>query len=65
VTNTWILLQLIWKHRKLRQRDHWTRGQLEAYQTGALRLLREHAHSPFISGFTKDPSIVRCKRRRF
>jgi putative adenylate-forming enzyme len=51
--NTLILLQLIWEHRKLRQRDHWTRRQLDAHQTRALRQLREHAyaHSPFYQRF--------------
>ncbi len=37
----------------LRQRDRWTRQQLEAHQSSALRLLREHAyaHSRFYRRF--------------
>src|SRR5215813_11467902 len=51
--NTLILLQLILEHRKLRQRDRWTRQQLEAYQASGLRHLREHAyaHSSFYKRF--------------
>ncbi len=51
--NTLILLQLIREHRRLCHRDRWTRRQLEAHQTEALRLLREHAyaHSPFYRRF--------------
>jgi len=41
--------------RQFRQRDHWTRQQVEAYQEGALRSLRTYAYalSPFYQGFHK------------
>ncbi len=51
--NTLILLQLIREHRKLRQRDRWTRKRLEAYQASGLCHLREYAyaHSSFYQRF--------------
>ncbi len=44
-----IILRLLAELRQFRQRDHWTRQQLEAHQSNALRSLREYAyaHSPF------------------
>ena len=52
-------LQMIWsllaELRQLRQREHWTRQQLEAYQANTLRSLREYvyAYSPFYQRFHK------------
>jgi phenylacetate-CoA ligase len=47
-----ILKVLAMRHR-LRQRDRWTRRQLEEHQGRALRLLRDHAYarSPFYGRF--------------
>ena len=47
--STQIILKVLALRHRLRQRDRWTRRQLEAHQTRELRLLREHAyaHSPF------------------
>jgi phenylacetate-CoA ligase len=59
--STQVILKVLAQRLRLRQRDHWTRGQLEAYQGRALRLLREHAfeRSPFYrhfhKGFTDRP----------
>src|SRR6266700_8176994 len=48
-----IVLSLLAEMRQFRQRDHWTRQQLEAHQAEALRSLREYtyAHSPFYGRF--------------
>ena len=48
-----VALQVLWMARQWRQRDRWTRGQLEAYQGHSLRLLREYAyaHSSFYRQF--------------
>lgn len=50
-----MLLKIIWKMPKFREREHWTRQQLDAYQADALRKLRHHAyaHSPFYGKFHK------------
>ena len=59
--STQIILTVLALRHRLRQRDRWTRRQLEAHQTRELRLLREHtyAHSPFYGrlhkGFTDRP----------
>jgi hypothetical protein len=59
--STQIILKVLALRHRLRQRDRWTRRQLEAHQTRELRLLREHtyAHSPFYGcfhkGFTDRP----------
>jgi len=51
--DTQIILGILWQMRQFRQRDHWTRQQLEAHQADALRSLREYtyAHSPFYRRF--------------
>jgi hypothetical protein len=50
--STQIILKVLALRHRLRQRDRWTRRQLEAHQT---RELREHtyAHSPFYGRFYK------------
>lgn len=47
------LLKILHNLEQLRQRERWTRPQLMAYQTDALRQLREYAyaHSPFYQRF--------------
>jgi putative adenylate-forming enzyme len=51
--NISLLMRLLWTLRRLRQRDHWTRSQLELHQVESLRRLREHAYarSPFYQRF--------------
>ncbi len=53
--DTVILLKLMRELEQLRQHEHWTRAQLEAYQQESLRGLREYAyaHSPFYQQFHK------------
>jgi putative adenylate-forming enzyme len=48
-----VLTRLLKERRRLRKRDRWTRRELEIYQTGALRELRDfaHAHSRFYQRF--------------
>jgi phenylacetate-CoA ligase len=48
-----IILRVLALRHRLRQRDRWTRRQLEEHQGRALRLLRQHAyaHSPFYGRF--------------
>ena len=48
-----IFLGLLSEMRQLRQRDHWTRQQLETHQSQALHHLREYvyANSPFYQRF--------------
>jgi hypothetical protein len=48
--------------RQLRPHEKWTREQLEIYQAGVLRNLREYVYerSPFIGGFITDGWIARC-----
>jgi len=59
--STQIVLKVLALRHRLRQRDHWTRRQLEEYQGRALRLLREHAYARslfygrFHKGFTDRP----------
>jgi phenylacetate-CoA ligase len=59
--STQIILKVLALRHRLRQRDRWTRGQLEEHQGRALHRLREHAyaHSPFYGrfhrGFTDRP----------
>jgi phenylacetate-CoA ligase len=50
-----IVLSVLAEMRQFRLRDHWTRQQLQSYQTDALRNLREYvyAHSPFYQQFHK------------
>lgn len=50
---TLLLLQLWWSLSRLRERDRWTRQQLEAHQANALRELRAFAaaRSPFYRRF--------------
>jgi putative adenylate-forming enzyme len=51
--STQIVLKVLALRHRLRQRDRWTRSQLEKYQGRALRLVREHAYarSPFYGRF--------------
>jgi phenylacetate-CoA ligase len=51
--STQIILKVLALRHQLRQRDRWTRRQLEEHQGRALRLLREHAYarSPFYGRF--------------
>jgi len=53
--STHIILKVLALRHRLCQRDHWTRRQLEEYQSRALRLVREHAYarSPFYGRFHK------------
>jgi phenylacetate-CoA ligase len=59
--STQIILKVLALRHRLRQRDRWTRRQLEEHQGGALHRLREHAYarSPFYGrfhrGFTDRP----------
>jgi phenylacetate-CoA ligase len=48
-----LISKVLWKRRRLRRRDHWTRGQLMEHQDRSLRLFREHAYtrSPFYGQF--------------
>jgi phenylacetate-CoA ligase len=50
-----IMVELINKLGQMRQRERWTRSQLEAYQAESLRRLRDHAYarSPFYQRFHK------------
>jgi putative adenylate-forming enzyme len=50
-----MVMKLLLKRKQLRAQEHWTRQQLEGYQTQALRCLREYAyaHSPFYQRFHK------------
>jgi phenylacetate-CoA ligase len=52
-SNLAVVLRVLSRRHPLRQRDHWTREQLQAHQAHALRQLRDHAyaHSPFYRGF--------------
>jgi putative adenylate-forming enzyme len=51
--STRIILKVLAQRHRLRQRDYWTRRQLEEYQGRALHRLREHAYarSPFYGRF--------------
>jgi phenylacetate-CoA ligase len=53
--STQIILKVLALRHRLRQRDRWTRRQLEGHQHGALHRLREHAYarSPFYGRFHK------------
>jgi len=59
--NAHVLATILWIRHRLRQRDHWTRQQLAAHQTQALRSLREYAYTPspfyarFHQGLTDRP----------
>ena len=59
--STQIILKVLAHRHRLRQRDRWTRRQLEEHQGRALHRLREHAYarSPFYGrfhrGFTARP----------
>ena len=59
--STQIILEVLALRHRLRQRDRWTRRQLEAHQGRALRSLREHAyaHSPFYDEFHKGSPTAR------
>jgi phenylacetate-CoA ligase len=48
-----VVLRVLGRRHTLRQRDHWTREQLQAHQARALQLLRGYAdaHSPFYRRF--------------
>lgn len=50
-----MISELLSARRRLRVREHWTRQQLESYQTEAVRRLRQYAyaHSPFYREFHK------------
>jgi hypothetical protein len=52
-SNLAVVLRVLGHRHRLRQRDRWTRQQLQAYQARALRQLRNHAsaHSPFYRRF--------------
>ena len=54
--STQIILKVLALRHRLRQRDRWTHGQLEAHQAGELRLLRVHAYarSSFYGSFHKE-----------
>ncbi len=53
--NIKILLKTLHAIKQLRQREHWTRPQLDAHQAESLRRLREYAYarSPFYQRFHK------------
>jgi len=48
-----VVLSVLSEMRQFRQREHWTRQQLDAHQAHALRTLRDYAyaHSPFYQRF--------------
>jgi phenylacetate-CoA ligase len=48
-----VVLRVLGRRHTLRQRDHWTREQLQAHQARALQQLREYvyAYSPFFRRF--------------
>ena len=48
-----VLVELLWKLRQMRAREHWIRKHLFAHQAEALHSLREYAyaHSPFYQQF--------------
>ena len=50
-----LMLSVFHELEQMRKREHWTRQQLEAYQTESLRGLREYAyaHSRFYQQFHK------------
>ena len=52
-TNLAVILRVLGHRHRLRQRDQWTREQLQACQARALGQLRDHAyaHSPFYRRF--------------
>ena len=52
-SNLAVVLRVLGHRHRLRQRDHWTPQQLQAYQARALRQLRNHAYarSPFYRRF--------------
>ena len=52
-SNLAVVLRVLGRRHRLRQREQWTRDQLQAYQARALRQLRDHAyaHSPFYRRF--------------
>jgi putative adenylate-forming enzyme len=53
--NVQVIAKLPWLRHQFRQRDHWTRRQLDAHQAHALQVLRQHAYarSPFYRRFHK------------
>jgi phenylacetate-coenzyme A ligase PaaK-like adenylate-forming protein len=53
--NIQLILKLLRTLKQLREHECWTRSQLETYQAGSLRRLREHAYarSPFYQKFHK------------
>ena len=59
--STQIILRVLALRHRLRQRDWWTRSQLEAHQAEELRPLREHAYTrssfygSFHKGFSERP----------
>ena len=54
--STQIILKVLAQRHRLRQRDRWTRHQLEEHQGRALHLLRERAYarSPFYWRFHRS-----------
>ena len=66
-SNLSVVLRVLGRRHTLRQRDHWTRQQLQAHQGRALQQLREHAyaHSPFYRRFhasrTDHPLPASCR----
>ena len=52
-SNLAVVLRVLRRRHRLRQRDRWTPQQLQAYQARALQQLRDHAyaHSPFYRRF--------------
>jgi phenylacetate-coenzyme A ligase PaaK-like adenylate-forming protein len=55
--NIQVMLKLLHKIEQLRKHEHWTRPQLEVYQSKALLDLRKHAYerSPFYQRFHESP----------
>jgi hypothetical protein len=49
-----IMLRVFSQMQQFRQRDHWTRRQIEAHQASALRSLRTH---PRLRTFTFLPTV--------
>src|SRR5215213_10848917 len=61
--STQIILKVLALRHRLRQRDRWTRRQLEEHQGGALHRLREHAYarsSFYGPGYTPQPLADRA-----
>ena len=61
LSNVPLIFKVLWLRHKLRQRDHWTRRQLEVHQARSLHRLREYTYTRslfyrrFHKGLTDNP----------